>query len=305
MSLATYSIRDLEKLSGIKAHTIRIWEQRYHLIEPKRTNTNIRYYTEDDLKYILNVAFLNKHGVRISKIAEMSSDEVLRRVASISKDQMENTQLLQSLTMSMVEMDETRFEEIYEKHRSNNGDEDTLQYLILPFLEKLSLLWLTGTISMVHEQFIQNLIRQKIYASLDRLPKIKGKKPKFMLYLNKGEEQDLSLILIHYFLRARNWFSLFLGQGLDRQDLALALNLQPVPYLITSISEAQTKSNKQGLREYYEDLLYQFQHTEFLVLAGQSVQEQLPQNHRLQCFELVEDLLDFIEERKLLGQTSA
>ena len=108
--MANYSIRDLEKLSGIKAHTIRIWEQRYNIIEPKRTATNIRFYTDEDLQYLLNVAFLNRNGIRISKISKMSKVDISDMVSSISQDSEESTNYLQTLTMAMIELNEEKFE---------------------------------------------------------------------------------------------------------------------------------------------------------------------------------------------------
>jgi DNA-binding transcriptional MerR regulator len=291
--LATYSIRDLEKLSGIKAHTIRIWEQRYHLIEPKRTNTNIRYYTDDDLKYLLNIAFLNKNGVRISKIAKMTRDDVSQKVASISKESTENTQLLQSLTMSMVELNGAKFNEIFNAHVDQNGIEETLTHLVIPFLEKLSLLWLTGAVSTVHEQFIHALIRQKIWASLDRLPAQALLSPTFLLYLPKGEDQEISLLIIHYFLRLRGFHSIYLGMGLGLEDLQVAHQIHHPHFILTSFNDNRQKTS---IKDYCKNVFDLFPESQLLLIGTQLLHEHLPNHHNLTAFEYFDDVLEFLDE---------
>jgi DNA-binding transcriptional MerR regulator len=166
--VAVYSIRDLEKLSGIKAHTIRIWEQRYGIIEPQRTKTNIRYYQDEDLKFLLNIALLNKNGIKISKIAKMTKGEVAEKVAAISEINFEYGTQLDALTISMIEMDEFKFDRIVSTNIQQLGFERTMLEIIYPFLDKLSLLWLTGSINPVQENFMSYLIRQKIIVAIDK-----------------------------------------------------------------------------------------------------------------------------------------
>ena len=165
--MAVYSIKDLEKLCGIKAHTIRIWEQRYGLIKPKRTKTNIRYYMDADLKLLLNIALLNRNGTKISKIASMSEMEIAEKVATISEIDFEGGAQLDALTLSMIEMDEVKFDRILTTNIRQLGFEKTMLEVIYPFLDKLSLLWLTGSINPAQENFISNLIRQKIIVAID------------------------------------------------------------------------------------------------------------------------------------------
>ncbi len=159
--MAVYSIKDLEKLSGIKAHTLRVWEQRYDIIHPHRTKTNIRYYLDDDLKFILNIALLNKNGIKISKIAQMSREEIAEKVAAISEINFEYGTQLDALTISMIEMDEYKFDRIIRTNIQQLGFERTMLEIIYPFLDKLSVLWLTGSINPVQENFMSYLIRQK------------------------------------------------------------------------------------------------------------------------------------------------
>ena len=140
-------------MTGIKAHTLRMWEKRYGIIHPRRTETNIRYYRDEDLKSILNIATLNKHGYKISAIARMSPEEIRRKIAEISDVELKKDDQLDSLTLSMLELDEHKFNAIVDKHIEQNGFEFTLLEVIMPFLDKVGLMWLTGSIKQVHEKF--------------------------------------------------------------------------------------------------------------------------------------------------------
>jgi len=204
--VAIYSIKDLEKLTGIKAHTLRIWEQRYGIIQPGRTKTNIRYYTEDNLKVLLNIALLNRNGIKISKIAKMEKEEILKKVAAISEINLEYDGQLDALTLSMIEMDEYKFDRIISANIQQLGFERTMIEVIYPFLDKLGLLWLTGSINPAQEYFMTYLIRQKIIAAIDSMPIAMGMDvPKILIYLPEGEAQELSLLFMHYILKSRRF----------------------------------------------------------------------------------------------------
>ncbi len=249
--MANYYIKDLETLSGIKAHTIRIWEQRYQLIEPQRTGGNVRYYTDDDLKYILNIAFLNKSGLRISQIAQMSREEINKKVSSISSDNSENSSHLQTLTMAMMNLDFDLFEQILFANVRKNDLENTIINLILPFLEKINLLWVTGAISSVHEQFVHNLFRKKILAAVASIP-TPTTTTKVMLYLMEGEETEIILIIIQYLLKIRGLQVIYLGHNISLEDLEIAYQLKTPTYILTSISEHHPKIS---IQDYINKLM--------------------------------------------------
>ncbi len=237
--MAVYSINDLEKLSGIKAHTLRIWEQRYGLIVPKRTPTNIRYYDDDDLKFVLNVALLNRNGYRISKIAQMSKPEIAEKVAAVSDLSFEGDAQLDALALAMIEMDEYKFERILSANIHQVGFERTMLEVVYPFLEKLSLLWLTGSINPVQENFISNLIRQKLIAAIDKLPLPTGSQvKKFVLFLPEGERQELSLLFMHYLVKNRKHHVVYLGQDISPADLHDAERIAKPDYVFTMITES-------------------------------------------------------------------
>jgi DNA-binding transcriptional MerR regulator len=155
--VSNYSIKDLEQLSGIKAHTLRIWEQRYNLLCPKRTDTNIRYYDDQDLKLILNVALLNDNGFKISKIASMEPSEMREEVMKLTERTLTHDDQIHALTISMIEMDEDRFDKILSTNILKLGFEQTMMNIIYPFMSKIGVLWQTGAINPAQEHFISNL----------------------------------------------------------------------------------------------------------------------------------------------------
>jgi DNA-binding transcriptional MerR regulator len=165
--MAAYSIRDLERLSGIKAHTIRIWEKRYGLIEPRRTTTNIRTYCDTELKKILNVSLLNRNGLKISKIVCMSSQEIADQVSRITHFMPDEQSQIEGLTTAMIDFDEARFERIIARSVIQFGFEDTLIKIIYPFFVKIGLMWQTGTVNPAQEHFVTNLVRQKVMVAID------------------------------------------------------------------------------------------------------------------------------------------
>ena len=181
--MGKYSIKELEQLSGIKAHTIRIWEKRHRLVEPKRTPTNIRYYSDDDLKKIINVSLLNTHGVKISKIVDLSIDEINQRVTELSEAKNSIEIYIDQLVLAMIDMEEEQFEKVLSNLILRFGFESTIIEIVYPFLEKIGVLWLTDNISPAQEHFISHLIRQKLIVAIDSIPLAPKTSKRILLYL--------------------------------------------------------------------------------------------------------------------------
>ena len=239
--MAIYSIGDLAKLSGIRAPTLRMWEQRYGVLEPKRTDRNVRYYDDDDLRHLLNVAVLNRHGLRISKIAGLGERELRRRVAELTLDNDEAETVLDALTLSMLEMDEARFERIFRLNVEQLGFEETIMTVVFPFLEKLGVLWLTGSVKPVQEAFTSGLIRRKLLVATDALEVAPAPDaPRLLLYLPKGESQEMSLLLLHYLARKRGLRTYYLGRDVSVADLEDAAPLIQPDLLFTMVTETFT-----------------------------------------------------------------
>ena len=263
--MATYSIRDLQKISGIKAHTIRIWEQRYKIIEPKRTPSNIRYYTDDDLKFLMNIAFLNRKGIKISKIAKMSYTDIVSEVENLSSEVNEDHEILQPLAIAMIDLDEDRVNYILNASFEELGVRDCILHVLNPFLKKVSTLWLTGSISVVHEQFINNLIKKKIIQYTEELmPPIVA--PKVLIYLPTLEQHDILAFFAAYLFKDMGFNVLFIGHNIGIKDLRMAMRMQQVDYVFTVISE----QHKFFVAEdYLEELVESIQNVVFLVMGHQ------------------------------------
>jgi MerR family transcriptional regulator, light-induced transcriptional regulator len=295
-AVAVYSIKDLEKLSGVKAHTIRIWEQRYGIIHPKRTNTNIRYYQDEDLKQLLNIALLNKNGIKISKIARMGKREIAEKVAAISEINFEYGTQLDALTISMIEMDEYKFDRIVSTNIDQLGFERTMLEIIYPFLDKLSVLWLTGSINPVQEHFMSYLIRQKIIAAIDKEPLVSGKGcKKFLIYLPEGEKQELSLLFMHYLLKSRKNYTVYLGQDISIADLKDACNIHRPDFIFTMITETFAK---EPVQKYVDKLAATFPDSRILLSGYQIVAQQVTPPFNVVILKSLEQTLAFLEEEK-------
>lgn len=195
--MGIYSISDLAELTGVKTHTLRVWEKRYGLLTPQRTDTNIRYYLDNDLKVLMLVLKLNNNGVRISRIAEMSVEQMEAECKLISKDDLDDeTRLLQSI----ADLDVTGMGNILDIHIQLHGFESTMINLILPVLDKMELLWLSGNIEEAHEVCFRELIKRKTIREIDSVThNCKG--PKVIMFLPQGNQQELSHLFMHYFLR--------------------------------------------------------------------------------------------------------
>lgn len=292
-ALAIYSIKDLEKLCGIKAHTIRMWERRYGLLEPKRTETNIRYYQDDDLRLLFNISLLNKNGLRISKIAKMSRDEIARKVTEISDVNLEMNNQIDTMTISLIEMDEFKFDKIISTNIEQIGFERTMFEVIYPFLEKLSLLWLTGSIRPVQENFMNYLIRQKILVAIDRLSfPAHDRSKRFVIYLPEGESQELSLLFMHYLLRAREFKVAYLGQNVRLNDLQDACEIFKPDYIFTMVTET---FSEQPVQEYVDKLCATFPDQQLLLTGYQVVVQNVASSKQVKVLKSLDDTIAFLD----------
>jgi len=274
-----FSIKDLEKLSGIKAHTLRIWEQRYGILKPQRTDTNIRWYCNDELKNILNVSLLNNHGYKISKIAELNKAEIAEEVSKIVNCQINECEQVSSLIISMVEMDEQRFEKIISNQILRKGFTNTIEEVIYPFLKKIGVMWQTGSINPAQEHFISNLIRQKLISAIDgAIPLENKKQKKFILFLPEGELHELSLLYYNYILKTNGHSVIYLGQSVPLIDLQRVYEIRKADYILSVLTHGT-----QSPEAYVKDLSKSFPKVK-LLLSGYQILDQkmtLPPNVEL------------------------
>jgi len=252
-----YSIKDLERITGIKAHTIRIWEKRYGIVEPSRTQTNIRFYSDEDLRHLMNVAILNKYGYKISNIQGMSVDEITKSVIDLSQQDIDNEHLVDNLVMAMIEMDEQKFDKIISTSTIKHGFEFTFENILFRFLEKAGILWQTGGVYPAQEHFITQLIRQKLILAIDgQLTPLQGKKT-FLLFLPENEYHELGLLYLNFLIRKQGHNVIYLGQNVPLINLKNVLGIHHVDYLLTSIASNLTEDSiteiVQELKNLYGD----------------------------------------------------
>ncbi len=247
-----YSIKDLELLSGIKAHTIRIWEQRHELIVPKRTETNIRYYNDHDLRKILNVSFLVHRGVKISKVAKLSEAELQHMVLEMSSKDNDYTSESNALKMAMFEYDQEAFEKTFDACIAKYGEEETFTRVLGAFLEQLGILWQTQTVSVSHEHFVSNLIKQKLYSSIDRLKYETRKNAKtYLLYLPGNELHEIGLLHLQYVLKKKGERVIFLGQNTPMDYILEVYNKTPFDFIVGVFT---TNPHEDEVKDYLSDL---------------------------------------------------
>src|ERR1035437_4766443 len=218
--MINYSIKDLEKLTGIKAHTIRIWEKRYNVVSPVRTDTNIGLYSDSDLKRLLNVSILNRNGLKISSILQLSSQELNQKVLDVSNSSINVDSVIESMIIAMIDLDEAKFEKLLSNGILKYGFEDTVSNIIYPFLEKIGILWLIGTIYPAQEHFISNLIRQKLIIALDtQVNNSNSNRKSFLLFLRDGEYHEISHLFYSFLIKRKGHRVIYLGQNTPLADI--------------------------------------------------------------------------------------
>ncbi|WP_201978748.1 MerR family transcriptional regulator [Hymenobacter rubidus] len=223
-----YSISDLEQLSGIKAHTIRMWEQRYGLLRPVRTATNIRTYCDDDLRRLLNVSTLCGRGKRISQVACLSDEEIKQAVLACCDDAHDYHRQVNALLAAMLSLDELRLNQLFSEATKRLGFEKMMLFVAYPLLQRIGLMWLAGTVNPAQEHLLAHLLRQKILAATDALPSVPTTARRWVLFLPAEELHELALLFMNYALRARGQHTLYLGQNLPTAELgAVCATYQP------------------------------------------------------------------------------
>lgn len=226
---AIYSIRELEHLSGIKAHTIRIWEQRYGILKAARTETNIRYYSEAELKYLMSLALLNRNGYKISKLAKMSQDQVATLVEDMVNAPSEFGAQIEGLVLATMSYDEERFDKILNTCILQIGFESTVTKVVFPYLEKVGIMWVSGTIISAQEHFMTQLLRQKLLVAIDGQSNRQSESTRtVVLFLPNGEWHELSLLFLHYLLKVHQHRVIYLGSSVPLNDvIQVGETLQP------------------------------------------------------------------------------
>lgn len=263
-----YSIKDLEKLTGIKAHTIRIWEKRYQLIAPERTTTNIRFYSDSDLKKLLNVSTLNRNGLKISSIVNMDNEEINQRIMDISDTSYDFENQIEQLIISMIDMDEVRFDRVLSSSVIKMGFDDTVIKILYPFFEKIGILWQIGTISPAQEHFVSALVRQKLIIAIDgQSGSSKSDSKVFLMFLPSNEWHELGLLFYSYKVKKAGYKVIYLGQSVPFEDLLEVKDRHKLDYLFTSIT---TPLIQRKYAEYIQQLSVSFPENQIFITGYQT-----------------------------------
>ena len=288
--MSVYSIKDLEHLSGIKAHTIRIWEQRYELFSPQRTATNIRFYNDDDLKLILNIASLKEHGYKISKIVAMPQELLEEEVQKIGFEDRSHQDQISALTLAMIDIDEDGFASILDECTSMLGFEKAMMDIIYPFMRKIGILWLTNSINPAQEHFITHLVRQKLIVAIDQI-EVNKEGPLFLLFLPEGELHELGILFANFLLRVKGARTMFFGQTVPLDAIEeVYLRVNP-EYIITALT---TAPESKDVQKFIKKLGTKFQECQVYVTGSRVIGQDLEFPSNVGILNQFEDLINLV-----------
>ncbi len=248
-----FSIKDLENLTGIKAHTIRIWEKRYNVLEPMRTETNIRLYDTINLQKILNITLLHNHGYKISKISQLSEEQIPQLVNDIISNKSVKHHAISSFKMAMMNFDQALFLNTYNRLLSEKSFQEVFADVLIPFLNEIGFLWQTSTISAAHEHFISYLIKQKLLINTEKLQyrQAVNKERVFVLFLPYGEIHQHGLMYLNYEVQLNGYKTIFLGESVPIDSLK---DVKKYFDNITFIGYMTVEPNRATINHYIKDL---------------------------------------------------
>jgi DNA-binding transcriptional MerR regulator len=289
-----FSIKDLENLTGIKAHTIRIWEKRYNLLQPNRTETNIRNYSLTSFQKLLNISYLNNNGLKISKIADLDEDEIPIKVREIASRAKVEDHAINALKMAMINFDQVLFYSTYNNLLENKTFSEIFYSVFMPLLNEVGLLWQTNTITPAHEHFLSVHIKQKILLNTERLQLLEPKpiSKTFVLFLPENEIHDIGLLFINYQLRSKGYHTIFLGESVPMESLTDLLEFfNEITFISYFTVYPETKDIPDYIKEFSQ-LLLEKDNTELLLLGKKFTDLELESKPiKVSIFNSIENLV--------------
>ncbi|OEJ98821.1 MerR family transcriptional regulator [Flavivirga aquatica] len=269
-----FSIKDLENLTGIKAHTIRIWEKRYNLLSPNRSNTNIRNYSLTSFQKLLNISYLNNNGLKISKIAKLKEEEIPIKVKEMASKSKIEDHAINALKMAMINFDQVLFYSTYNNLLDNKTFSEIFYSVFLPLLNEIGLLWQTNTITPAHEHFLSIHIKQKILLNIEKLQQLEPKPSSktFVLFLPENEIHDIGLLFINYQLRSKGYHTIFLGESVPMESLSDLLEFFDEIIFISFFTVYPLEKDIPDYISKFNKLLLNKENTE-LILLGRKLLE--------------------------------
>ncbi len=291
----TFSIKDLENLTGIKAHTIRIWEKRYNVLEPLRTDTNIRYYDLKGLQKILNITLLHDYGYKISKISKLSPEKIPVLVSEIISNKSAKNHAISSFKMAMMNFDQKLFLDTYNNLLSEKSFREVFFEVFIPLMEEIGFLWQAETISPAHEHFISYLIKLKIWVNTEKIQNnVPTKDDKiFVLYLPSDEVHELGLMYLNYEIILSGYKSIYLGESVPVDSLKdLKKYFNNIVYVCYTTVEPNKELLSSYIDEIKEHILEKDSKIWFIGRNTQNIDEKL-RNETVRVFQ---NIHEFVEE---------
>ena len=285
-----YSIQDLERLSGIKAHTIRIWEKRYSLLTPGRTDTNIRYYNDDQLRKLLNTCTLISNGGKISKVSKLSESAISEEVEALMMPKSKDEQLdvfINKIIESGLTYNNQLFENSFASATLRLGLYKCYRHVILPALIKLGLMWGKKDLMPTQEHFITNLIKQKLFSAIDGLDAPETNSKRYLLFLPEHEDHEIGLLFAHYIIRKSGKTVIYLGQNVPTKDLKTTIKQTNPDVLILFVVRTW---HKDELIPMMDSITKKFKKGKTILCGNSALTDVVKQNRSLLKANSIEDL---------------
>lgn len=241
-----YSIKDLEVLSGVKAHTIRIWEKRYNLLVPDRTDTNIRYYSDNDLRRMLNISLLVRTGYKISKVATWNDEKINEKVFEIAKRKTTESEYIDRLILHMVNFDNRRFYHLTSDVINQLGFEDAVTKVFFEFFVRVGTYWQVGSIFPAQEHYVTNIFRQKLIAEIDKLGIESSRDSTILFFLPENELHEMSLLFYSFLAQKMGYHVIYLGQFVPWSDLEKIQEQVKIDYCFTAFINSVVKEDMES-----------------------------------------------------------
>jgi DNA-binding transcriptional MerR regulator len=288
-----FSIRDIENLSGIKAHTWRIWEQRYGIGIPQRKDSMHRFYDNENLKQILRIAYLYHGGLKISKIAALDEEELKRKALESVPKENGNEFFIKELLESSIDLDEGRFEQTFQQAINRFGVEDSILKIIYPFQDRIGVLWLTDHVIPAQEHFTSNIIRQKLAVAIDELPIVKETtKKEIVLFTPEREHHELPLQFVHYLLRKNENKVIYFGSNVPLESIEIYSRQKQFSIMLFHLVTNLTNKHAD---DYVKEVSRRFPDKK-IIMSGIEVQQVIDVPSNVRLLRSLDDLINFTKE---------
>ena len=283
--MSVYTMAQIVALTGVKAHTLRKWETRYNFLEPERTDTNIRYYSDKQLKKLMNIGILTRYGYRISKIDKMSDEEIHKHIATTLIESSEEDDI-SALIISALEMDEVTFDSILKEQIVKRGLLQTTTQIIYPFLNQIGVLWGINKVMPAQEHFVSNLIKKKMFAAIDALPYPKEDAPVILMFLTENEHHEIGLLLAYYMARDLGWKVYYLGQNVPTENIQQVIDIVKPNAMLSMFITPTQESVKTKL-----DAILEQTNVPYWVSGNPAVIEDVMEDDRIGFISKPDDLI--------------